>query len=304
MSNFSQYFPASSGGGSGGTPINGYTPFLVSATGNPTGYDSATGLYTHPDGTFWLKTGNTIADTTSAYPSATKTGNSIYSGTSYNNAIANWDITHDGTDFWVVSLTTNQVYQYDSSFSLLSQFAIASNSTGITWNGTNLFVNDIGGSVREYTTAGVLANTFTLSGGVGSTYQAIAYDTSLSQFWLSSQGSGNKVELYDTSFNYVGTTFTTTVTPVGVTVDTQENGIWVLSQTSLTVTFYSKTGVVGTNFSVAAQGGNPAGIMYVNGDIYQANRGNNSIFIYSQPVGDATARTDTDSAQPLFTRIG
>ena len=43
-----------------GLPVNTYESFNVSATGNPTGYDATTGLYTHPNGDYWLKTGSTI----------------------------------------------------------------------------------------------------------------------------------------------------------------------------------------------------------------------------------------------------
>ena len=42
MSNFSQFFPAGSGG-SGGSGINSYAPFKVTATGNPIGYNATTG---------------------------------------------------------------------------------------------------------------------------------------------------------------------------------------------------------------------------------------------------------------------
>ena len=75
MSDFIDFFPVSGGSGVGsGIPINGYFPFIVSSTGDPTGYDSTTGLYTHPDGTFWLKSGFQIADSTNAYPSSATTG--------------------------------------------------------------------------------------------------------------------------------------------------------------------------------------------------------------------------------------
>ena len=40
MSNFSTFFPTSSGEGAG---INSYAPFKITATGNPIGYDATTG---------------------------------------------------------------------------------------------------------------------------------------------------------------------------------------------------------------------------------------------------------------------
>ncbi|MDB0041606.1 hypothetical protein N9F16_00800 [bacterium] len=72
MSNFSQFFPAGSGG-SGGSGINSYAPFKVgTADNNPQGYIASTGLYTNPiDSSVWLKTGTVAADTTPrTYPNA------------------------------------------------------------------------------------------------------------------------------------------------------------------------------------------------------------------------------------------
>jgi len=54
-----------------GLPVNSYTSFYVNTTGNPTGYNSATGLYIHPNGDQWLKTGKTIIDAAGNYPAAT-----------------------------------------------------------------------------------------------------------------------------------------------------------------------------------------------------------------------------------------
>ena len=75
MSNFSTFFPA--GGGGEGAGINSYAPFKKSATGNPIGYNSTTGLYTNPvDDSVWLETGNLLNDTTTprTYPNATSFG--------------------------------------------------------------------------------------------------------------------------------------------------------------------------------------------------------------------------------------
>jgi hypothetical protein len=78
MSSYSDFFGAASAGG--GAPINSFAGFLVSATDNPTGYNATTGLYTSPDGTYWLKTGLLITDTGS-YPNATFTAAGIFSET-------------------------------------------------------------------------------------------------------------------------------------------------------------------------------------------------------------------------------
>src|SRR5210317_2115562 len=67
MSSYSDFFGAASSGG--GVPINTFTGLYVKATDNPTGYNATTGLYTSPDGTYWLRTGFQLTDTGS-YPNA------------------------------------------------------------------------------------------------------------------------------------------------------------------------------------------------------------------------------------------
>ena len=62
------------GGGATGTglPVNTYESFNVNTTGNPSGYNAATGLYTHPNGDSWLKTGLVLpASLATTYPDAT-----------------------------------------------------------------------------------------------------------------------------------------------------------------------------------------------------------------------------------------
>ena len=62
MGDFSQYFPIGSSG-SGGSSINSYASFKVTATDNPVGYNATTGLYTNPvDGSVWLETGKPLID--------------------------------------------------------------------------------------------------------------------------------------------------------------------------------------------------------------------------------------------------
>jgi hypothetical protein len=70
MSNFSTFFPA---GGTG--LVNGAVPMYIYATasgGNTPGYDEATGLYTHPNGSIFLKTGfQYLTNDSTTYPDAT-----------------------------------------------------------------------------------------------------------------------------------------------------------------------------------------------------------------------------------------
>ena len=74
MSNFSQFFPAGSGG-SGGSGINSYAPINVRTTGNPIGYNATTGVYTNPaDDSVFLQTGILLDETSPrTYPNASST---------------------------------------------------------------------------------------------------------------------------------------------------------------------------------------------------------------------------------------
>ena len=66
MADFSSFFPDDS------LPINSYKSFDVSATSNPLGYNASTGVYSHPDGTHWLKTGSVLGGSSaSIYSNAT-----------------------------------------------------------------------------------------------------------------------------------------------------------------------------------------------------------------------------------------
>lgn len=84
MSNFSTFFPA---GGTG--LVNGAVPMYIYATasgGNTPGYDEATGLYTHPNGSIFLKTGfQHLTNDSTTYPDAT------YSQAAQASGIGNWN---------------------------------------------------------------------------------------------------------------------------------------------------------------------------------------------------------------------
>ena len=154
MSNYSDFFGVgSSGGGGGGAPINSYTPFLVSSTGNPTGYDSTTGLYTHPDGTFWLRTGNTLTGVTATYPDATQVAAEVplSSYVSTGGASAGSGASSDSTFFqsfsggtyWqkVANANTNNFVEYTFGTNVATGNTIAQGGT-ITANGRVVGVDD------------------------------------------------------------------------------------------------------------------------------------------------------------------
>lgn len=66
---------ATGGGTASGLPVNSYTSFDINTTSNPPGYDANTGIYSNPDGTYWLKTGSSLSGSyLSTFPNATKSG--------------------------------------------------------------------------------------------------------------------------------------------------------------------------------------------------------------------------------------
>jgi hypothetical protein len=71
MSTLSNYLPVDQ---DDSLPINSYLSFDITGNNNPDGYNSSTGIYTHPDGTYWLKTGVIlpyVSPNTTNYPKAT-----------------------------------------------------------------------------------------------------------------------------------------------------------------------------------------------------------------------------------------
>tara|TARA_B110000211_G_scaffold210201_1_gene248140 strand:+ start:354 stop:1334 length:981 start_codon:yes stop_codon:yes gene_type:complete len=325
MSNFSQYFPASSGGGSGGTPINGYTPFLVTGTGNPSGYDATTGLYTHPDGTFWIATGNQIVST--VYPNATGV-----------SAIG----TSTGTTWTSASEVTTPV--------------------GITWNGSNFYVGDSSSNiVYEYTAAGTYTGTSFNTSGQITQLGAISWDDSSSKFIISDNPVGNVDHFsywYTAAGAYTGTSVA--MAPTGnenltaVAGDESNNLTFMGSSLYGRVRSYNTTADTLINNLSNPGGFQPRGFAMdqANLSFYNWDRGTNAVsriaytaaggmsvadlnlftvttgagnglaydgtYFYAQTdagvvhqlngssaiqVGDATVRTDTDTSQPLFIRV-
>ena len=80
MSKYTDFY-ASTGGEI--VAINGYVDFLVGATGNPTGYDNTTGIYDHPGGATFIRTGFTTA--AGPYPDANATGGNVGDATAAVN---------------------------------------------------------------------------------------------------------------------------------------------------------------------------------------------------------------------------
>ena len=309
MSNYSDFFGVGSSGG-GGVPINSYLPLIVTATGNPTGYDAATGLYTHPNGEFYLQTGFTLLGAGSTYPDATSDvytnvdnfapglANSVGAGTLGNNQLVyidrtspagrtfNLDLTggttinftgaptppgnpkglaYDGTNFYVANGTNNIVYVYDSSFNYVTEHALPGliGLTAIAYIDSNFWVGKRGG----------VSDHLTIWSDLSAAAPDYTYTMATNDQPQAIAYDGNSVYMADniTVRGYVNDP-TTAPTTTGETINVS------LITPFCADLFYDGTYMIGSNEQFTS-------------------------WRYSAGIGDATARTDTDSTQPLFVRI-
>ena len=335
MSNFSQYFPASSGGGSGGTPINGYTPFLVTGTGNPSGYDATTGLYTHPDGTFWLKTGNTLSSNTitTTYPNTTVSTPGSWSVTT-NFQLQPGTYTRD-RKMWLYNSATSQYFQANRGAGNTAAVYQVFNSTGafvsrinmpfdnsafygyvaVLPDATEVFMNITpynNGGYGGTTWQDTAGNTYPLPSGI--TWNNIGF-TAATQTDLYGLGG---VSLYVTNIA-TSTASTITLSKALSTLqwDGTDNTMYGFDNTnnfycSVDLTTGVVTNVVDLTVGTIASGA--AVVAHKAGDLTTFYITDTTVLAQTtvtydgytksnDAIGDSTARTNTDSAQPLFTRI-
>ena len=310
MSKFTDYFPSSGGSGVGsGIPINSYAPFAVYGTSNPTGYDDATGLYTHPDGTFWVKTGRTISGVTSTYPNAkTNSGATAYSGFNFSAAgqisttTSIPDVTFDGTNFYVSTETTDRIYQYDTagvytgfSFSVSAQNGFP---RGVTNNATNIYMTGgTGNRVWKYDATGTYTGFNFAANVAGSGYGLSANSTHI---FTNTSGQVNRFTLAGGLVNSFG------VSSIRDTAADDSN-VYTLNTGTRTVTEYTLAGAAtGFTFSTATQSNIPYGISKYQNKFHVIDRTSRTVYEYETDltVGDPVARTDTDTSQALFVRVG
>jgi len=132
------------GGGATGTglPVNTYESFNVNTTGNPSGYNAATGLYTHPNGDSWLKTGLILpASLATTYPDATL----VSAPTSTGRSVAP---TYDNTAKACYIDGANGVYalqHYNPSSTRIAEYSFATGAaTGKVISTNTQFPNGTG----------------------------------------------------------------------------------------------------------------------------------------------------------------
>ena len=324
MSNYSDFFGVGSSGGGGGIPINSYTPFSVITTNNPTGYDATTGLYTHPDGTFWLQTGDQLAGVSSTYPDATYNVNvptgATYTGFNFTVGGAVYSLEYK-TDNGNIMINTTE-YTTAGVATGFSITQVAGGTRNIGYSVTNqkyfgLSNNAFSGTylVYEYDSAGNATgfsfDTATQAALAGATFD-FALTVSSNENIYVAYGGANPAYVFEYSQAGVYTGFNFTLSnnfPRGIHHDGVNT--WVQGSSNF-FGIYDGSGTFVSNITTTSPNTFEYGITYdeANNFFYNGSVvGADPVFQFTlagspgKLVGDPTARTDTDTSQPLFIRL-
>lgn len=342
MSNFSQYFPVSGGSGVGsGIPINSFAPFYVVNNETP-GYNISTGLYTHPDGTFWLRTGKQIATTElTLYPEATGATQFNQSTPIYAQPQSGWTggfngsrgfVQHpNGTDIWQANWRDGEIGKFNKSdgtgFSVVTNTATMVPAAINTPTLASLYPSNDGTELIVFIVADIgSGNTYGIvrlsstTGAVTATYVQGAINVPPTQYfggqisvgdniWLAQDLTSTIIEEWDFSITIpaaTGVTLTITNGPPDVDgVGSDGTNLYVFYDNNNFWYRIDSSGVVSISFAVNS-GGSTLFLDTVNNGLRTLSGGiSASSFIYVEQItyGDITARTDTDTAQPLFVRV-
>ena len=211
-------------------------------------------IVTLADGRVYLKGGIYETDLT-VYPNADSTF--YYASESFSVSsqdTAPYDITWDGTYFWVLGGTNKTVYKYNASGTYQNvSFSVASQDAspqGITWDGSHLWVTgDNSDTVYKYNTSGTYQN---VSFSSQSNYaQGIVWNGS--HFWTVDRISDAAFK-YTAAGVYTGTSFALNgqeVNSMGITWDGSH--LWVVGYTADTVFKYEPRIGVASDTSFGAQ---------------------------------------------------
>lgn len=318
MSNYSTFFPTGGVSGSGsGIPINGFLPILVSATGNPYGYDELTGVLEFDSGETLLKTGNTLLASASEYPNATFSSSSFSSPIPLFDYAATSDFSYtrtygcraiNGVDF--VFYGRNPAYP-DFRLQALdptgqpvgpaSQPGPIGDARGVVTDGVNYYMisaadNGVNINVFDGTTM-QLINSFP-NGATGFFANGMAYNTLTGNLLLTD--SNRKLEM----------------TTAGVIIldysGANINGQMCYDESSNRYLYFDGgqirfTDANAVNFDGASitYGGSLGGGFMENGNIYASQITDTKLYLSTalRTFGTTQAYIDMGSGQPLFLRI-
>ena len=346
MSNYSDFFGVGSSGGGGGIPINSYTPFLVSSTGVPPGYDATTGLYTHPDGSFWVRSGLVLSGVATTYPNATSspfiaTGRTIpgaafstnvqaqyvTSDLIYTKTAANFSMNYTEYSFATGAATGKTFVDTGAGAfngSLMGNVYDSANDilwighwTWLQFNGTmtwSAFTFSTGAFLNRYLTTNMgpglnCANAANITGvrGDASQVAVLAGSAGTYQYRIYDFSGGNVAPVDTTGTNNV---------PAPPQNHAQTAGFGgniyfsAFLESPTVGRFLDIDNYLDIEFSTANGAGGLTGQLDTNIRGYDIATNNytkitgTTIEEYGSVVGDGTARTDTDTGQPLFIRIG
>ena len=319
MSNYSDFFGVGSSGGGGSFPVNSYLSYFVTSTGNPTGYDATTGLYSHPNGEFWLETGNIIG--ASPYPNATKvldpipTGNTATIGitvTAQAPVSKNLIVT-DGTNYYANDVATGgyRVRQLDSSFASTG-YSITFSPPGFAGNNREGYFSYFGsapvfGTINQSNWQKVVppATTWTTEFTGPNGFNASATTNTAGTTIFIAPNSSTVTEYSWPGGVATGNTFSATGAVLGMVAIAP----YIIACTSTTIELFDDTSfaAVGSGPITTGNGSNILPNFSDSSRFYLGSAGNNfnSLVEYEiGSVGDGTAKTDPDTSQPFFVRIG
>jgi hypothetical protein len=307
------------GGGATGTgiPVNSYAPFMVDSSNNPSGYDATTGLYTHPNGDYWLKTGNTLAGVNSTYPDATVNYQILTQfevSSNFTTTFVTRGLARTSTNWYALEETTGAVREYtvDATTGNLSGggsivFTSYTSKQAMTSNGTTLLIPSSTTNLVERTTSG---------GSTGFSFNVSAQGSVIDGLGYYDDGGDGIYIVYTSSNGTVATYNAVTGAATGLSFSVGSNkqgcafdGInYYVAEGSINTptTQYNSQGV-STGYTVNLRPGSTAGsLQYYNGYFFCMGVGAYTMNVQRSAfggIGDSTALTDTDSGEPLFVKI-
>ena len=300
------------GGGATGTglPVNSYESFFLDTTGNPPGYDATTGLYTHPNGDKWLKTGSTFNGTPSDYPDAkgALAINFTYTNFTFTQPRQfQADIVAPTDGFLYISDASNgKIRRYNKQTGADTGFSF---NAGVSYLGAigsngsdNILVGGINDVVTEYTTAGVATGfSFNASAQLPGNNRIQSLDSDGTYIYLYNNYTDSAYR-YDMSGNYTNHEVIMPGSSAGQGFTVLENGM-VMKFDPEEVAFQETGAAVSTQNLAATHGGMDREDNTKLWTTYYGDVKSYTINPLVKTMGDSTARTDSDSGQPLFLKI-